>query len=81
MGKIKYIQELPDGNYRSCNEGEILHAIGNQRKRLELQDKLEHIKATLKIVQDTCKHPVCWDEPGYIYHTRHCITCGHNSLL
>lgn len=76
-----YIQELPDGKYRMCTVKEIAKAKTAAKRREKLTLQLEVLKTELHELGKDCTHPVCWDEWGYIYTTRHCIICGHTSIL
>lgn len=76
-----YIQELPGGSYRKVTEEELTEALKKQKRRQKLERLEKRIKQELETQERNCKHPVVYDEEGYIYHFRHCIICGHVSLI
>lgn len=78
---MRYIQELKDGGFRDVTELESTKAlkIGNERKRL-IKEK-DNLEQQIKKIYDDCNHPVCFDEPGFMYDSRICVQCGHISLL
>lgn len=77
----RYIQELPGGGYRDATKEELTEALKKQKRRLKLERLKYYIGQKLEAQQKACKHPVVYDTDGYIYHSRHCITCGHVSLI
>jgi hypothetical protein len=79
--RIEYVQQLPSGKYRHCTTAEIADAKAKQRTRLRLIKVIAKAQADLGAIIDDCKHPVCHDTPGYIYHIRHCIICGNQDLI
>lgn len=76
-----YIQELPGGSYRKVTEEELTEALKKQKRRQKLERLEKRIKQELETQERNCKHPVVYDEEGYIYHFRHCIICGHVSFI
>ena len=77
----RYIQELPGGGYRDVTEEELAEALRKQKRRLKLERLEYYIKQKLEAQRRACNHPVVYDTDGYIYHERHCITCGHVSHI
>ena len=76
-----YIHELPSGSYRECTPEELADAAVNQAKYESLKKTFFECDEKLTKLRAECKHPVVYDEPGYIYHSRICISCGNESLL
>jgi hypothetical protein len=77
----KFIQELPDGTFRNCTPLEIEDGLKAETHRLQLLAKIEEWQRALDKLSRDCKHPVVYDVAGVPYNVRHCIVCGHVSLL
>lgn len=78
---IQYIHELPEGKYRDATSDEIIVAKAIQSRREQLQKQLSEIEEELALIRKTCTHVVTYDEAGFPYDTRICVSCGYMSLL
>jgi hypothetical protein len=79
--KSVVIQELPSGQYRVLAPEERQAAVEKYERRKKLEEARALIKKELNEIAKTCTHPACVDEPGYTYHQRICLVCGHIDLL
>ncbi|WID41999.1 hypothetical protein [Pseudomonas phage ZQG1] len=77
----KLIRELPDGQFRECTKAEIDRAYFTYVRRKRLEGVIDHAEKQRAAIIEGCKHPVCFDDPGFPYNTRICLCCGHVSLL
>lgn len=69
------------GKYKKPEKDEIGAALKAEKRRKILLKKINDAEKEIHKISEGCTHPVCYDEPGYVYHTRICITCGHTSDL
>ena len=77
MNRRTFIHELPNGQYELADGEKIEEYLQFERRRLKLLKEMQELKKELM----GCKHEVCYDEEGYIYHTRICVKCGRISQL
>lgn len=70
------IVELPDGSYRDATADEIRRARELRIKRKRIERQLKALTAELDSLK--CDHLVRYDEPGWMYDSRHCFACGES---
>jgi len=80
------IHELASGQFRPATKHERLNALTLENRRLSNQRILEECQRQLKLITESCKHQVVYDEPADSpacggYTSRICVACGHVSLL
>lgn len=56
-------------------------ALTVEAERKKLQADLELIQSRLAEIQKDCQHEVFWDTAGHPCDVRHCVECGHQSLI
>jgi len=78
---IRYIIELDDGSFRNCTEAEILEAFRIQVIVNDLRELIKHATLKMDKIFKECKHEVCYDVAGHPYDIRHCVICGHTSII
>lgn len=77
----KLIVELPGGSYRDATPDEVAGALIQEQTRRLLYTQLAAAQKAVESLAKNCPHKVTYDVPGYIYHERICMKCGHVSLL
>lgn len=83
MGR-QYFVEVKEGVSSKpvpVSQKAITKALKAERYRLKAQKLIFKLQNKLGDIRAECKHPVCYDTPGFIYDQRHCVTCGYTSLL
>lgn len=81
LEKKSLIHEKPNGSYRPATISEIAEAVAIGARRETLQELVYLLEANIDDLTKDCPHTVCYDEPGMPYNVRHCVACGHTSLL
>jgi hypothetical protein len=81
MDKRKFICEQKDGSYIYATKEQIEEAKTVEKELASIENKIAELTKRKKTLTAGCKHEVSWDEPGHPYDVRHCVKCGHTSLL
>ena len=69
------------GKFRKCTSEEVDDALATEERILALKDEINKATAEIKKITKDCDHPVCYDTAGHPYDVRHCVICGHTSLI
>ena len=81
MEKRTFICEQKDGSFIYASRSQIEDALKIEKEVLSIEKKIKDLQKKKKKLTENCKHEVTWDEPGMPYNIRHCVKCGHTSLL
>lgn len=76
-----YIHENKGGSYRDSTTAEIDAAFVVKTERDRLQSLIDTASKRLDEIKTGCVHDVCFDTAGFPYDVRHCLSCGHTSLI
>jgi predicted Rossmann fold nucleotide-binding protein DprA/Smf involved in DNA uptake len=81
MAKRILICEQPDGSYVLASPEQIKQALADEKRLNRIGNQIKKLEDQLELIQSDCKHEVTYDEEGFPYNIRHCLRCGHTSLL
>lgn len=76
-----YICELKDGSFRDSTNKEIKIAKLVEKRRIEIKEEINNLNKELKEIEDNCPHNVSYDEAGYVYDIRHCVSCARTKSI